>query len=182
MSRYRRVTAAGACYFFTVVTERRRPLLTDEAPRRWLREAIAATRSDYPFAIDAWVLLPDHLHCIWTLPDGDADFSTHWRLIKRRFSQRANVLLHRDDWMSPSKRKHRESTIWQRRFWEHCIRNEGDYGAHMDYIHFNPVKHGLVTRVADWPYSTFHRLVAAGVYPPDWAFAPEAATELTVGE
>jgi len=182
MSRYRRVAAAGGCFFFTVVTERRRRFLTDEASRRWLREAIEVTRVDHPFAIDAWVLLPDHLHCIWTLPHGDSDFSTRWRLIKRRFSQRAKPLLQRDDWLSRSKRKHREATIWQRRFWEHRIRDDRDYQAHMDYIHFNPVKHGLVTRVSDWPFSSFHRHVAAGVYPPDWAAEPRAANGLAVGE
>jgi putative transposase len=182
MSRYRRLRALGGCFFFTVVTERRRRFLTQEAPRRWLREAIAETRAEHPFAIDAWVLLPDHLHCIWTLPESDADFSTRWGLIKRRFSLRAKALLQRDDWVSPSKRKHREATIWQRRFWEHCIRDDRDYEAHMDYIHFNPVKHGLVERVSDWPFSTFHRHVAAGTYPPDWAAVPEAGIRLAVGE
>ena len=169
MTRYRRTRVGGGTYFFTVVTYRRRRFLTDDGPRAWLRTAIEATRADHPFAIDAWVLLPDHLHCLWTLPAGDADYSTRWALIKRRFTQSAASTLQRDDWMSASKRKHREGTVWQRRFYEHVIRDGRDFGAHMDYIHYNPVKHGLVARVADWPYSTFHRWVAEGVYPADWA-------------
>ena len=168
MSWYRRARVAGGTYFFTVVTDRRRRFLTDDGPRAWLRGAIVATRADHPFAIDAWVLLPDHLHCLWTLPAGDADYSTRWALIKRRFTRSAGSALHRDDWLSASKRKHREGTVWQRRFYEHVIRDDRDFNAHMDYIHYNPVKHGLAARVADWPYSTFHRLVGKGVYPTDW--------------
>ena len=168
MTRYRRAVVAGGTYFFTVVTYRRRPFLTDEEPRRWLREVIKETRADYPFEIDAWVLLPDHLHCLWTLPEGDSDYWTRWALIKSRFTKRSKGLLLREDWMTESKRKHREGTIWQRRFWEHMIRDDRDFEAHVDYIHFNPVKHGLVEKVADWPFSTFHRFVGAGLYPKDW--------------
>jgi putative transposase len=160
MSNYRRADVPGACYFFTVVTYRRRQFLTDEPARQILREAIIQTRKNYPFAIDAWVLLPDHMHCMWTLPEGDNDFSTRWNVIKTVFSRRAKTLYHDAEWMNASKAKHRETTIWQRRFWEHCIRDERDYTNHMDYIHYNPIKHGWVERMEDWPYSSFHRYTA----------------------
>lgn len=171
MSRYRRATAAGSSYFFTVVAYRRQPILCDEAIRNALRAAIETVRTSRPFAIDAWVLLPDHLHCVWTLPDGDADFSTRWMNIKRAVSLACREDYRRTDWVSASKLKHRESTIWQRRFWEHQIRDENDFARHVDYIHFNPVKHGHVQQAGDWPYSTFHRFVRDGVYARGWAGA-----------
>jgi REP element-mobilizing transposase RayT len=113
--------------------------------------------------------LPDHLHCVWTLPDGDADFSNRWMKIKRAVSLACREEFYRDDWMTASKSRHRESTIWQRRFWEHQIRDENDFARHVDYIHHNPVKHGHVQHVSDWPYSTFHRYVREGLYSCDWA-------------
>ena len=171
MSRYRRATAAGSSYFFTVVAYRRQPILCDEAIRNALRTAIETVRVARPFGIDAWVLLPDHLHCVWTLPDGDADFSTRWMKIKRAVSLVCGEDYRRADWISASKLKHRESTIWQRRFWEHQIRDENDFARHVDYIHFNPVKHEHVQRVANWPYSTFHRYVRDEVYAHDWSGA-----------
>ena len=182
MTWYRRALVGGGTYFFTVVTYRRRRFLTDEAPRRWLREAIEATRADHPFEIDAWVLLPDHLHCIWTLPEGDADYPMRWALIKGRFTKKAKGLLRREDWMTASKRKHREGTVWQRRFWEHVIRHDRDFEPHLNYIHCNPVTHGLVERVSDWPFSSFHRYVVSGAYAPDWSDVPENAGDLRVGE
>jgi putative transposase len=169
MSRYRRARTAGACYFFTGVTYRRQPILCDDAVRQALRDAIIQVRETRPFTIDAWVLLPDHLHCIWTLPSGDADYSTRWNRIKRRVSMVCAMEYKRPEWVSASKRKHRESTLWQRRFWEHQIRDELDFMRHVDYLHYNPVKHGVCQRVADWPHSTFHRYVAQGVYPADWS-------------
>lgn len=174
MSRYRRATAAGSSYFFTVVAYRRQPILCDEGIRNALRAAIETVRVTRPFVIDAWVLLPDHLHCVWTLPAGDADFSTRWMIIKRAVSLACREDYRRADWVSASKLKHRESTIWQRRFWEHQIRNENDFARHVDYIHFNPVKHGHAQRVADWPYSTFHRYVHDGVYAHDWVDTMES--------
>lgn len=175
MSRYRRASVAGSTYFFTVVAYRRQPILCDDAIRVALRTAIENVRAVRPFSIDAWVLLPDHLHCVWTLPEGDADFSTRWMMIKRDVSLACHDDYHRAEWMTDSKRKHRESTIWQRRFWEHQIRDENDLARHIDYIHFNPVKHGHVLHVGDWPYSTFHRYVMQGVYPTDWAGTEEIA-------
>jgi len=174
MSRYRRAATSNASYFFTVVTYRRQPVLCDEAIRNALRAAIETVRATRPFVIEAWVLLPDHLHCIWTLPEGDADFSTRWMMIKRAVSLACRESHHRADWITASKRKHRESTIWQRRFWEHQIRHENDFIRHADYIHFNPVKHGYAERASDWPYSTFHRYVRDGIYAPDWSVAGES--------
>ena len=168
MSNYRRERLAGGVFFFTLVTAGRRPILTMDVARRCLRDAISEVRGKSPFGVEAWVLLPDHLHCIWTLPGGDVDFSKRWGLIKTGFSKRAKGMLEDASLESVSRRKHRESTIWQRRFWEHRIRNEEDYRRHMDYIHFNPVKHGLVECVRDWSYSTFHRYVQAGIYPVSW--------------
>lgn len=181
MSRYRRAALAGATYFFTVVTYRRRPILCDAPVRAALRAAIQTVRARYPFTIDAWVLLPDHLHCLWTLPPDDADFAGRWASIKRMVSRACAAGYHRSDWLTASKAKHRESTIWQRRYWEHCIRHDGDYARHVDYIYINPVKHGLVSRVHDWPYSTFHRDVARGLYPRDWAGSMDTST-LDAGE
>ncbi|MCG6861175.1 MAG: transposase [Chromatiaceae bacterium] len=182
MTRYRRALVGGGTYFFTVVTYRRRRFLTDAEPQRWLREAIEATRADHSFDIDAWVLLPDHLHCIWTLPEGDADFATRWSLIKTRFTKKARALLQREDWMTPSKRKHREGTIWQRRFWEHVIRDQRDFVNHVNYVHYNPVKHGLVKRASDWPFSSFHRYVDAGLYSRGWGDGILGVDDLVVGE
>ncbi|CAH1078519.1 REP-associated tyrosine transposase [Candidatus Nitrotoga sp. 1052] len=129
MSRYRRAMAVGSSYFFTVVAYRRQSILCDEAIRNALRASIETVRVARPFVIDAWELLPDHLHCVWTLPDGDADFSTRWMMIKRAVSLACREDYRRADWVTASKLKHRESTIWQRRFWEHQIRDENDFAA-----------------------------------------------------
>ena len=155
MSHYRRAAIPGGTYFFTVATYRRRPILCDAPVRTALRSAINTVQSRHPFTIDAWVQLPDHLHCIWTLPPDDNDFDGRWRLIKRSVSLVCADNYRRPDWMTASKIKHRESTFWQRRYWEHAIRNETDFSRHVDYIYINPVKHNHVARVIDWPYSTF---------------------------
>jgi putative transposase len=169
MSRYRRSLQSGGSYFFTVVAYQRRSILCDEPIRHALKNAIGIVRKNRPFVIDAWILLPDHLHCIWTLPDGDADFSSRWRLIKSYVSKACREQYHRQDLISPSKKKHREATLWQRRFLEHRLRNEDDFAKHVDYIHHNPVKHNLVKTAAAWPYSTIHRYIDNGHYPSDWA-------------
>ncbi|MBC8551327.1 MAG: transposase [Candidatus Brocadiales bacterium] len=168
MSNYRRANAKGGTYFFTVVTYRRQEFLCNENVRTALRDGISDVQTKHPFTIDGWVLLPNHLHCIWTLPEHDSNFGIRWAMIKRFITKRCGPDLRRDDWMNASKRKRNESTIWQRRFWEHMIRDEDDFNKHLNYIHFNPVKHGLVTCVKDWPHSTFHRCVREGIYPPDW--------------
>lgn len=164
MSNYRRARDAGACYFFTLVSHQRLPVLTDAPLRAALRRAIERVRLHRPFVIEAWVLLPDHLHCLWRMPQGDADFGARWSMIKRLTSQAVAV----PGTVSLSRSLRRESGLWQRRFWEHRIRDEDDYQRHLDYLHFNPVRHGLVPRVAGWPWSSFHRLVKEGVYPADW--------------
>ncbi|MGL5407242.1 MAG: REP-associated tyrosine transposase, partial [Shewanella sp.] len=129
-----------------------------------LRQSVAKVQQAHPFAIHAWVVLPDHLHCILSLPEGDTDFPLRWRLIKSHLSRVLPV----NERRSQTRLRHGERGIWQRHYWEHLIRDEQDYRRHMDYVHINPLKHGHVTRVADWPYSTFHRYVASGIYPPDW--------------
>ena len=164
MTEYRRYFVPGGTYFFTVnLAERRRRLLVEHVDL--LRAAVAVTRREHPFRIDAVVILPDHLHAAWTLPPGDADFSVRWRKIKARFSRGLPCIERR----SVSRVGKGERGIWQRRFWEHAIRDEDDLRRHVDYIHYNPVKHGHCRKVADWPYSTFHRYVVLGIYPKDWA-------------
>ncbi|MGB8400770.1 REP-associated tyrosine transposase [Bradyrhizobium sp.] len=164
MTDYRRNFIAGGSFFFTVnLAERRLRLLTEHIDE--LRAAFRDVRRQHSFAIDAMVVLPDHLHAAWTLPEGDADFATRWRLIKSGFSRR----LPAGERISGSRAAKGERGIWQRRYWEHTIRDGGDFARHIDYIHINPVKHGLVARVADWPYSSFHRMMKLGVYPEDWA-------------
>lgn len=129
-----------------------------------LREVVRKVRLANPFHIDAWMVLPDHMHCIWTMPEGDSDYPARWKAIKIAFAK----TIPRTEPISDKRLNRGERGIWQRRYWEHTIRDERDYAAHMDYIHFNPVKHGHVAKVADWPYSSFRRLVEAGVYAPDW--------------
>jgi len=168
MANYRRAKLSGGTFFFTVVTYRRRLIFNHPESRQILHDVVQEVRQRRPFTIDAWVLLPEHLHCVWTLPKDSSDFSVRWSLIKSGFSMRTRSLFHVEQWVNDSKLKHRESTIWQRRFWEHQIRSEEQYQAYMDYIHYNPVKHGLVERVRDWPHSTFHRYVKSGIYPEHW--------------
>jgi REP-associated tyrosine transposase len=164
MTDYRRNFIAGGNFFFTVnLAERRLRLLTEHIDE--LRKAFRETRRHHPFTIDAIVNLPNHLHAIWTMPEGDANFATRWRLIKSVFSRS----LPTGERISDSRVAKGERGIWQRRYWEHTIRNESDFARHIDYVHINPVKHGYVTRVRDWPYSSFHRMVKLGVYPEDWA-------------
>ena len=182
MSRYRRSNTHGATYFFTVVSYRRQAILCEEPIRAALREAITNVRGKRPFTIDAWILLPDHMHCIWTLPAEDADYATRWSMIKRQVSVACGREYLRAEWHNPSKRKHRESTIWQRRYWEHRIRDEEDFARHMDYVHYNPVKHRCCKQVAAWPYSSFHRYVARGVYAADWGSEIQEITDIQAGE
>ena len=168
MPTYRRNFLAGGSYFFTVnLANRRLRLLTENIVL--LRAAFRYTRRRHPFAIEAIVVLPDHLHTIWTMPEGDADFAVRWALIKASFSR----TLRKGEPVSASRRRRRERGIWQRRYWEHTIRDEDDLGRHLDYIHFNPVKHGHVACVATWPYSSFHRMVRLGFYPESWSGDPK---------
>jgi putative transposase len=163
MPDYRRSRIPGACYFFTVnLLDRRSQLLVANIGA--LRDAVRRVRSRSPFHIDAWVVLPDHMHCLWTLPKGDSDFPSRWRDIKTAFSKSLPVIEQRSAVMV----RRGERGIWQRRYWVHTIRDDRDYADHMDYVHFNPVKHGLTTRPADWPYSSFQRCVTKGLYPAEW--------------
>ncbi len=166
MTSYRRLRVGGGTYFFTVnLVDRRSDLLVREIGA--LRKAVARTMALHPFMIDAWVVLPDHLHAVWTLPEGDRDFSGRWTLIKRGFS----ALVPGGEHRSASRAAKGERGVWQRRFWEHAVRDAWDYAAHIDYVHFNPVKHGYVANAGDWPFSTFRRAVARGVYPAAWVGA-----------
>ena len=164
MSDYRRLRVAGGCYFFTVNLLERRPNDLLVRHIHHLRAAVREVRRAWPFGIDGWVVLPDHLHCIWTLPAGDDNYATRWRLIKAGFARRLPATERR----SASRRRRGERGIWQRRYWEHAIRDDCDFAFHIDYLHFNPVKHGYVVRPGDWPYSTFRHLVRSGLYPADW--------------
>ncbi|CAL76709.1 conserved hypothetical protein; putative transposase domain [Bradyrhizobium sp. ORS 278] len=163
MVRYRRHRLAGGAYFFTLaLADRRSRALVEHVDL--LRRAFRATRDERPFEIDAIVVLPDHLHVVLTLPHDDADFSGRWRRIKGQFS---SALLHSG--IAVPRRRNGELALWQRRFWEHTIRDDDDFERHVDYVHFNPVKHGLTRRVCDWPHSSFHRYVQDGALPEDWA-------------
>jgi len=213
MPDYRRARVKGGTFFFTVVSYRRRPILCDKGIRAAIRQAVYVVRNERPFDIDAWVLLPDHLHCVWTLPPNDADFSMRWAMIKKYVTKTAHGARSapydsrpsavgcvsrtgtNDARSAPydsrpgvvgcvsrtvtngarsapnkpqSKIRRHEGFLWQRRFWEHTVRDNKDLKRCLDYVHWNPVKHGHVSRVADWPFSTFHRYVRQGVYGPDW--------------
>lgn len=180
MSVYIRPVIPGATVFFTVaLATRGSRLLVEEIGA--LRAAVAATRVERPFRIDAWVVLPDHLHCVWTLPAGDPDFSTRWGAIKARFTMAVRqagrapaealpvVTSGRYAGLKPGLRiAKRERAVWQRRFWEHHLRGQSDFDAHVRYCHENPVRHGFVERAEAWPYSSIHREIRAG----RWACGP----------
>jgi putative transposase len=169
MTDYRRAYVPGATWFFTVnLAERKHNrLLLDNIDA--LRAAFRVTQQRHPFQMEAVVILPDHLHSIWTLPAGDSDFSVRWNLLKGHFSRSIDAGERR----SESRIKRRERGIWQRRFWEHLVRDQQDFNNHVDYIHWNPVKHGHVERVCDWPHSSFHRFVKQGIYSNDWGWCGE---------
>jgi len=163
MPRYLRAHIEGGVFFFTVtLADRSSDVLVRQVDR--LRRVYASVQKRYPFETVAICVLPDHLHAIWSLPEGDADFPLRWNLIKAGFSRGLAGNRPR----TASKMNRRERGIWQRRYWEHAIRNDADLERHVDYIHFNPVKHGHVSKVCDWPHSSFHRYVAKGVLPEDW--------------
>ncbi|MFZ4792435.1 MAG: REP-associated tyrosine transposase [Candidatus Competibacteraceae bacterium] len=167
MVHYRRAYIPGASYFFTVTLRNRRSQLLVEHVDV-LRAAVHTVKQLSPFTLDAAVILPDHLHMIWTLPEGDSDFSGRWRAIKARFTHALvdqGVALHRNP--------RGEYDLWQRRFWEHWLRDEVDFGRHVDYIHYNPVKHGHADRPAAWPWSSIHRYIETGILSPDWASTAE---------
>lgn len=177
MTDYRRNRVPGGTFFFTVnLYDRGSRLLVERVDL--LRDAVRQTIRKSPFHINAWVVLPDHLHCLWTLPTEDLDYSARWSDIKAGLSRKIPV----QEYRSTSRKAKRERGIWQRRFWEHTIRDEKDYAAHMDYIHFNPVRHGLAVDASHWPYSSFHLAVAKGLYPRDWAGSAQPAAVAEMGE
>jgi len=165
---YRRIHQEGGTYFFTVnLAERSGTLLVDRIDD--LRTAVRVVKQRHPVDIVAWVVLPDHLHAVWTLPEGDGDCATRWMLIKAGFSR----AIPKGERIRATRRRKGERGIWQRRFWEHLITDEDDLRRHVDYVHINPVKHGYAARAADWPFSSIHRCIGRGEMPEDWAGAPE---------
>jgi putative transposase len=169
--RYRRTWQAGGTYFFTVnLADRTSHLLVTEV--NTLRESVRKVKTRHPFAILAWVVMPDHLHVMWTLPEGDGDNATRWSLIKSGFSRNMSP----GEQVTASRLRKGKRGIWQRRFWEHLITDETDLSRHFDYIHIDPVKHGHAQRASDWPYSSIHRYIRAGWITEDWAAGPQDAT------
>ena len=191
MLEYRRMDAPGGTFFLTLVTYERTPLFTERANVELLRMIIASVQRERPFVFPGAVILPDHLHFIWELPAPDTDFSTRVGLLKAGFTKALGDQPATRGRVSVSRRRHRERSVWQRRFWEHTIRDEEDLETHIDYMHHNPVKHGLARCPHAWPYSSFHHWVRAGRYPADWCctcagrtVAPPAFDHITdhVGE
>ncbi len=168
MSKYFRVKLPGGCYFFTLVTFGRSKFLTSETARHILRQVWKEVQRKHPFNVEAMCLLPDHLHCIWRLPDGDDDTPKRWRPIKAMFSKRYLKAGGIEGQRNQSRRGKSEAAVWQRRYWEHTIRNDTDFAMHFDYIHFNPVKHGFVSSPQDWKWSSFHRYLRLGYYSEEW--------------
>jgi putative transposase len=166
MPDYRRAFLPGGTFFFTVVTYRRFPIFNSNASINLLRDCFKYTIRSYPFKIDATVILPDHIHAIWTLPNNTSDYSLRWKIIKSTFSHRYKGPKITE--LSKSMIMKHESGIWQRRFWEHQIRNEDDFNRHCDYIHYNPVKHKLVQLPADWEYSSLKSFIKKGLYSDNW--------------
>ncbi len=170
MVRYRRNFVPGGTYFFTVtLADRTCSALVHHVDA--LRMAFRIARRERPFAIEAIVILPDHLHAIWTLPSGDSDFSGRWKRIKAHFTHQLVAAA-----VPVNRNRNGEYGLWQRRFWEHTIRDEMDFARHVDYVHINPVKHKLVNRARDWPYSSFHVYVRRGLLPADWAGDADEST------
>jgi putative transposase len=176
MADYRRYFIAGGTYFFTIVTYRRRVLFDKERNVQLLREAIASVQADAPFEINAAIILPDHMHFIWSLPPGDADYSKRIGRMKASFTKAFYADRPKPEVVSESRKKHRESDIWQRRFWEHTITDEDEFERLFDYIHFNPVKHGHATCPHAWTASSFHKWVDAGVLDREWGCSCEHRT------
>jgi len=174
--KYRRADTKGGTYFFTVnLADRNRTLLVDHIDK--LRNTINNVKRQHPFKLDAMVVLPDHLHAMLTLPENDNNYPTRWRLIKAGFSRQIPGL----ERISESRKSKGERGIWQRRYWEHLIRNDEDYEGHVDYIHYNPVKHGYVSLAVDWPFSTFHDYVENGLINQDWGCG-EKNSDINFGE
>ena len=158
MPNYVRTYLPGGSFFFTVVTHQRKRVFVNDATVDHLRNVVRDVRLQLPFTVDAWVVLPNHIHAVWTLPEGDADFSRRWGVVKATYTKRMNAAGLMDSGVP----------VWQQRFWEHRIRDDKDFAANIDYVYINPVEHGLVSRASDWPWSSFHRDVQRGLYPANW--------------
>ena len=184
MANWRRAYVPGGTFFFSLVTYHRAPILTTALGRSLLHEVTAECRRSWPFEIVAVVLMPDHLHAIWRLPEGDTDYSKRWGWQEKEFTKRWLAAGGSEAIPSESQQRHRRRGVWQRRFWEHTIRDERDLERHLDYIHYNPVKHGLISRAVDWRWSSIHRFVRGGQYPEDWGCDPMEFEDIadTVGE
>ena len=165
MSNYRRAIIPGGVSFFTVVTRERTPVFLTEKHVEALRAAFRKVMAVRPFQVDAIVVLSDHLHCIWRLPPNDSDYSGRWREIKKAASRAIDT----------NTNESKERLVWQRRFWEHAIRDDQDWRNHVDYIHYNPVKHGMASRPGDWPWSSFKKAVSLGWHTPDWGESEPAS-------
>ena len=181
MPHYRRSYQPGGYYFFTVVTPERRGFLTSELARECLRNAWKKVRINYPFQLIAFCLLPDHIHCIWQLPEKDSDYSRRWAALKASFSKAYIEKGGIEGQQNRSRNSKGEKAIWQRRFWEHLIRDEEDLKKHIDYIHYNPLKHGLVDNIDDWRWSTYSRYCRDGYYNNNRLLEPPYA-EFAAGE
>lgn len=179
MAEYRRCYIPGGSFFFTVVTERRAAILGNDLARGCLRGAFRECLRRWPFRVDALVMLHDHLHAIWTLPPGDADYSKRWGMIKSNFTQSWLASDGKEQPRTASRSRYRRRGVWQRRFWEHTLRDERDYARHFDYLHYNPVSHGLVNCPHAWPYSTFHRWVQRGVYDREWGCTAQGSIDFS---
>ena len=178
MTNYRRIYVKGGTYFFTVVTQERRPIFADDKSIEILRDVFKVVMKSSPFHIEGMVVLPDHIHCLWTLPKGDYDFSKRWKGIKYRFSLSYKGSFVKSDSMN----KKKEKGLWQRRFWEHLIRDQEDFNRHIDYIHYNPVKHKLARRAFEWPHSSFKQFMMQGIYEKNWGSTiPSSITGMELG-
>ena len=177
MPNYKRIFVPGGTYFFTLVTFERAPLFNDPLARSCLREAFSRIKREQPFEQSAICLLPEHLHCVWRLPYGDADYPRRWSAIKGLFSKSYLRSGGTQGAKTRSRNRRGEAALWQRRIWEHFVRDEGDLARHLDYLHYNPVKHGLTDRVADWPWSSYHRYLEKGVYTTDWGQVEPACVQ-----
>jgi putative transposase len=168
MPNYRRLYVPGGTYFFTLVTHQRRPLFAADINRQLLAEVIKKTQAKRPYTEFAWVWLPDHIHWIWTLPPGDSNYSLRIAQIKETFTRRFLQSGGQEGATTANRLSHRERAVWQQRFWEHTVRDEDDLIHAVEYVHWNPVKHGYVKRAIDWPWSSFARFVEMGFYPANW--------------
>jgi putative transposase len=178
MPKFRRYFVPGATYFFTVVTYNRVPIFRTEQARVLLGTKLRQCQAERPFRMPAVVLLPDHLHALWSLPEGDDEYPARWGRIKKEFTTEWLAHGGRQRVVTAAQARQRRRGVWQPRYWEHTIRDEDDFARHFDYIHYNPVKHGLVSRPRDWPYSSFSRWVEMGVYPPNWGEGPMSFEDL----